>query len=115
MIDSANPQYWEERYQLENIPWDFHGIPSEVIHFLKTTTPQGKGRVLIPGCGSAYELEAFLAAGWDAWGIDFSGGAIQQAQNALGTHSKQVLFGDFFYIPIRLSLADSKVKCNTLV
>lgn len=94
MIDSAAPSFWEERYQSENMPWDCHGVPAEVIHFLKSVKPPG--RVLIPGCGSAYEVKAFLEAGWDAWGIDFSEAAVKRAQGILGNHGDRILLGDFF-------------------
>jgi hypothetical protein len=43
------------------MPWDFGGVPV----FLEKH--YGPGRVLIPGCGSGYEIEAFSSAGWDDW------------------------------------------------
>ena len=94
LSDSSISSFWEERYQAETIPWDFHGVPAAVTHFLKSIKPSG--RVLIPGCGSAYEVKAFLAAGWDAWGIDFSEAAVKRARGILGKQSDHILCGDFF-------------------
>jgi len=96
MFDAADPLFWEERYRINKVPWDFEGISAELADFLKTTKPSGQKRVLIPGCGSAYEVQAFLLAGWDAWGIDFSEHAVERAQKILGKNSDRILLGDFF-------------------
>ena len=50
---------------------------------------QGPGRVLIPGCGSGYEIEAFSSAGWDVIGIDFSKVAVARARRLLGSVGRQ--------------------------
>ena len=60
MNDSTEAAFWDQRYEAEKMPWDFQGVPAALIHFLKTTEP---GRVLVPGCGSGYEIAAFLEAG----------------------------------------------------
>jgi hypothetical protein len=56
--------------------------------------------VLIPGCGSAYELQAFCEAGWSATAIDFSASAVVAAQQAVGPWREHVVEADFFeYAP----------------
>jgi 2-polyprenyl-3-methyl-5-hydroxy-6-metoxy-1,4-benzoquinol methylase len=42
------------------------------------------GRLLDVGCGTGLLVEAALAEGWDAYGIDASAHAVQQAQRTLG-------------------------------
>ncbi len=55
-----------------------------------------RGRVLIPGCGSGYELQAFQDAGYDVSGIDFSPTAVDHAKSVLGDLGERVILGDFF-------------------
>src|SRR5215475_15685655 len=54
------------------------------------------GRVLVPGCGSGYEVQAFHVAGYDVSAIDFSPGAVEQAKRVLGALAERVILGDFF-------------------
>lgn len=53
-------------------------------------------RVLVPGCGSGYEVRLFAERGDDVLGIDFSDGAIDKARRALGRFSARVRKADFF-------------------
>ena len=94
MNDITTPVFWDQRYKEEKTPWDLHGVPEALHHFLKTADKPG--RVLIPGCGFGYEIAAFLNAGWDAWGLDFSKTVVQKAQSLLGKQTDRVIVGDFF-------------------
>lgn len=91
--DSSSPSFWEERYQRKQTPWDFHGVPLAFKNFLSCAKPS---RVLVPGCGSAYEVKAFIDHGWDAYGIDFSPTAAQQARTTLGKKGERILCDNFF-------------------
>ena len=92
--DSSQPDFWTIRYAAGKTPWDFGGVPSALKSFLERTS--GPGRVLIPGCGSGYEIQAFHAAGHDVSAIDFSPAAIEQAKRVLGVLAERVILGDFF-------------------
>jgi len=94
--DSSKQNFWDGRYAAEKIPWDFHGVPEKVKAYLEHTQP---GRVLIPGCGSAYEVAAFHAAGWTVTAIDFSQVAVDRAKRILGPLGNFVILGDFFRHP----------------
>lgn len=92
--DSSRPEFWDIRFASGKTPWDFHGVPAALNSFLNTAAP---GRVLIPGCGTGYEVRAFFRAGWDAKAIDFSPVAVEKAQAHLGTSlSHCVELADFF-------------------
>ena len=52
--------------------------------------------MLIPGCGIAYELQAFCEAGWNATAIDFSPSAVVAAQQVVGPWREHVVEADFF-------------------
>ena len=92
--DSSHPDFWNTRYAAGKTPWDFGGVPAALKSFLaRSSVPM---RVLIPGCGSGYEVQAFHAAGYDVTAIDFSPGAVDQAKRVLGVLAERVILGDFF-------------------
>lgn len=91
--DSNRPDFWDVRYASGETPWDFHGVPAALTAFLKTSQA---GSVLIPGCGSGYEVRAFHEAGWNVTAIDFSRVAVERARAELGTLANCVTQGDFF-------------------
>jgi len=92
--DSAHPDFWTTRYASGKTPWDFGGVPAALKSFLARSSVRCK--VLIPGCGSGYEVQAFHAAGYDVTAIDFSRGAVEQAKRVLGSLAERVILGDFF-------------------
>ena len=92
--DSNQPDFWTVRYAAGKTPWDFGGVPSALKSFLERSSV--RGRVLIPGCGSGYEIQAFHAAGYDVSAIDFSPAAVEQANRVLGPLADRVVLGDFF-------------------
>ena len=52
--------------------------------------------VLVPGCGSGYEVRAFAERGHDVLGIDFSDAALERSQRQLGKLAGRVRKADFF-------------------
>lgn len=87
--------FWDERYRTGKTPWDFGGLPEDLALFLERNPRLG--HVLVPGCGSAYEVKALLEVGNEVLGIDLSEEAIRRALDLLGEEHRQVLCqGDFF-------------------
>jgi SAM-dependent methyltransferase len=93
--DSSHPDFWEERYRTERLPWDLGAEPIELTNALRSEF-QPAGQVLIPGCGSGYEVRSFVAAGWDVCAIDFAPAAVARAQRILGPLADRVRQADFF-------------------
>ena len=91
--DSTKPDFWNTRYTAGRTPWDLGSAPSALRSFLAGTKP---GRVLIPGCGSGYEVRAFHDAGFEVTAIDFSAAAVERAARILGPLGRCVISGDFF-------------------
>src|SRR5207245_9263945 len=81
-LDGTHPYFWTGRYAAGKMPWDFGGVPTVLKSFLARSSASGK--VLIPGCGSGYEVQAFHEAGYDVTAIDFSLAAVDQAKKVLG-------------------------------
>ena len=94
---SAYPAFWDERYQSQILPWDAGEVPIEFIAFAQTLTPTIQ--VLIPGCGSGYEVGYLAEAGVSVLGIDFSPVAVAHAQTILGQHAQHLHCTDFFALP----------------
>ena len=69
-------------------------MPAALHSFLARATAPGK--VLIPGCGSGYEVQAFHEAGYDVTAIDFSPAAVDRAKRLLGILAERIILGDFF-------------------
>lgn len=92
--DSNRPEFWTVRYAAGKTPWDFGGVPSALKAFLERSS--NPGRILIPGCGSGYELQAFHAAGYDVSAIEFSPAAVDRARRVLGFLAERITLGDFF-------------------
>jgi SAM-dependent methyltransferase len=92
--DAARPEFWEKRFSENFTPWDAGGVPASLEQFLKAE-PRGR-RVLIPGCGSGYEVRAFAEAGLETLAIDFAPAAVERAQRTLGPIAHLVRLEDFF-------------------
>ena len=93
--DSFRTQFWVKRWEREKQPWDLGHIPPNLASFL-TRTSFAPAPVLIPGCGSGYEVQAFHQAGYDVEAIDFSGPAVAHARQVLGPLGDRVIQGNFF-------------------
>jgi SAM-dependent methyltransferase len=91
--DPAKPAFWDDRFAAGFTPWQRASIPPELSSYLTQLQP---GKVLIPGCGSANELQAFALAGWDPTAVDFSPVAVAQARSRLGALATHVQQADFF-------------------
>ena len=77
-MPSIGPEFFDVRYAAGRMAWDYGGVQNLLKVFLDKNP--GPGRVLIPGCGSGYEIEAFFSGGWDVIGIDFSAVAVARAR-----------------------------------
>ena len=92
--DSTHVDFWDSRYAAGKTPWDLGGVPGALRSFLARV--ESPGRVLIPGCGSGYEVQAFHDAGFEVTAIDFSAAAMERAGRILGPLRRCVIAGDFF-------------------
>ena len=92
--DPSTPGFWDLRFREGRTPWDAGGVPDELAKYLAEDSR--KGRVLIPGCGAAYEAAAFHESGHDVVAIDFSAEAVAAAIRTLGPLQGIVRLGDFF-------------------
>jgi len=92
--DSSQPPFWDTRYRDGTTPWDAGGVPPRLLAWLEKD--RSAMRVLVPGCGSGYEVRAFAERGHDVLGIDFSDAALDTARRKLGKLAGRVRNADFF-------------------
>jgi SAM-dependent methyltransferase len=93
--DSSQTQFWVKRWEGGKLPWDLGDIPPSLVSFLTRNRPSPTS-VLIPGCGTGYEVRAFHEAGHAVTAIDFSGPAVAHAREVLGSLGDRVIQGNFF-------------------
>ena len=95
--DPTEQAFWSERFDRNFMPWDKGGVPAALRDFVAQAA-QGvhAGTVLIPGCGTGYEVAYLSEAGWDVTAIDFSPAAVDAARALLGRWAGRVEQADFF-------------------
>jgi SAM-dependent methyltransferase len=93
-LDPAGAAFWDARYREAFVPWDAGGVPAALQRFI--AGEQDALRVLLPGCGAAYEARAFAERGHEVLAIDFSAPALDRARAFLGDWSRVLRFADFF-------------------
>ena len=98
MEDMNSHQYWELRYLENNTQWDI-GYPSTPIASYMDSLNDKEIRMLIPGCGNAYEAKYILDQGFnDLTLIDIASQPVKKLRDALspfGTKVK-IIEADFF-------------------
>ncbi len=99
--DPAQAAFWTERYDQAFMPWDQNAVPDEFARAVRGEVDAGVlpgrgARVLVPGCGSGYELLSLCEAGYEALAIDISDAAIARARTQVGPHAARVQLADCF-------------------
>jgi SAM-dependent methyltransferase len=75
-------EYWESRYQSNDMPWD-KGAPSPgLVDFLAAHPEMPRGSVCVPGCGTGSDVLEFARGGFAAHGFDLAPSAIARATAA---------------------------------
>jgi len=104
--------FWDHRFQNGVTPWEAGQAPQQLCEFAvryELAHPLGgptgtrlecssaHRRVLVPGCGSAWDAAFLAQRGWETTALDFSAGAIECARATLGERwSGTLLCADFF-------------------
>ena len=93
--DSAQPDFWSQRYLSGRIPWQLEHIPARLNVFIRAL-PSGS-KILIPGCGEdSGTIDAFRRGGHQVTAIDFSPVAVEHTNKALPGLGGNIILGDFF-------------------
>ena len=85
----TDKSYWDTRWKNGQTGWDLKTISPPIKQFIDSLTDKNL-RILIPGCGSAYEAEYLLQNGFNnVTVIDISPTLVQQLTNAFSNYLKQ--------------------------
>ena len=72
-------EYWEQRYQTNDMPWE-KGAPSPgLVDFLTAHPDLPRGTVCVPGCGTGHDVRAWATAGFPTFGYDLAPSGIRLA------------------------------------
>jgi SAM-dependent methyltransferase len=86
-------EFWEERFREGKTPWD-RGEANPQLGAWLSSGDLKPCRILVPGCGSGYELASLAKAGFDVVGLDYAPVAIDRARAALGTLKAELVLAD---------------------
>lgn len=81
--DPSQAAFWNERFAANFTPWDQGTAPPALARWIARAPLAAGARVLIPGCGSAYEAALLDAAGFAVLSIDIAELALARARALL--------------------------------
>lgn len=83
MTNFLSKDYWNNRYEADEIGWDLKIISPPLKAYIDQLTDKNI-RILIPGCGSGYEAEYLLKQGFhDVTVIDFAPLAAEKMKSSM--------------------------------
>jgi SAM-dependent methyltransferase len=93
LLDDA---FWSHRYNTHQTGWDIGAASTPLISYMQQVVRKNL-RILIPGCGNAWEAEALLAMGFNNITlVDISSSLVQQLQLRLAHTPIHVFHSNFF-------------------
>lgn len=93
--DSSLSSFWDSRYQQQVTPWESGQLPAGFAALVQPLLSRVHS-VLLPGCGSGYEVSYLQRQGLQVAAIDFSAEAVALARQQLGPLAELVRQADFF-------------------
>jgi SAM-dependent methyltransferase len=81
--ESEKTQFWSERYQAKNTPWDLQGAHPSLPRLAAAIKVQ-RSRILVLGCGRGHDAAWFARAGHIVTAVDYSEDAINEARELYG-------------------------------
>ena len=76
---NLSAEYWENRYQQRNEPWDIGKPAPPLVSFFESTDAPYPGIMAVPGCGKGHEALYCAQKGFTVYGFDFAPSAITNA------------------------------------
>ncbi|WP_276495657.1 SAM-dependent methyltransferase [Pontibacter litorisediminis] len=97
MNQDFNAAYWQQRYQQNETGWDVGGITPPLKHYFDQLKNKNQ-RILIPGCGNAYEAEYLHKNGFrNVYVADVAEAPLQNLLDRVsGFQEEHLLHQDFF-------------------
>jgi thiopurine S-methyltransferase len=96
-MKKLNKEFWEQRYEQEDVGWDIGHISTPLRAYIDQLTNKNL-KILIPGAGNAYELKYLVEKGFsNVFVIDIAKQPLENTKKRIPSFpEKQLLEGDFF-------------------
>lgn len=99
-MTNIDKQYWENRWQLQQTGWDLGMVSPPIKQYIDTLTNKSI-RILIPGCGNAYEASYLIEKGFlNVTVIDIAPTLVQSLLESVkklpNSEHFNAICGDFF-------------------
>tara|TARA_B100001287_G_scaffold276728_1_gene288964 strand:- start:492 stop:1070 length:579 start_codon:yes stop_codon:yes gene_type:complete len=93
---TMNAKYWSSRYQNKQTEWDLGEVSAPLVEIFRGIKKSAK--ILIPGCGNAYEAEFLFNSGYkNVYLIDIAKEPLETFRKRNeGFPEHQIILGDFF-------------------
>jgi methyl halide transferase len=101
MYMTLSAEYWEDRYQRHNEPWDIGEPAPPLVSFFESDAAPQSGIMAVPGCGKGHEALYCAQKGFTVYGFDFAPSAITNATGRVLTEGVNATFleRDVFTLP----------------
>src|SRR5262245_37156629 len=73
-------EYWEERYQSKDMPWEKGEASPGLVDVLAAHPDLAQGTVCVPGCGTGHDVRSWARAGFEPFGYDIAPSAIHLSE-----------------------------------
>ena len=94
--NSLAPEFWDNRYLNNETGWDMHQVSPPLKSYIDSLTNK-ELKILIPGCGNAYEAEYLLSKGFtNVTLIDISHVVTQRLKEKYKEEPIQIVNKNFF-------------------
>jgi methyl halide transferase len=92
-----NKEYWENRYQNNEIGWDVGAITTPIKDYFDQISDKSL-KILIPGAGNSYEFEYLINSGFENVAVlDFARNPLENIKKRLpSVADEQLIASDFF-------------------
>lgn len=95
-MEKLSADYWNDRYLSNQTGWDIGHASGPIVEYCKNILDKNI-RILIPGCGNAYEAEYLLSQGFqNITLIDLSESLCQKLSAKFSGTPVRVICGNFF-------------------
>jgi hypothetical protein len=96
MDNELNGEYWSKRYAENDAIWDMGKVSPPLKEYIDQLQDKNL-RILIPGCGNAYEAEYLIMQGFtNVTVIDISELLVNELKKKFTSGNPRIIFGDFF-------------------
>lgn len=76
-------EFWEERYRSCQTGWDRGRVSPQLLAWLDSGSLKPPCRILVPGCGSGWEVAELVRRGFEVTALDYAAQAVERTRHLL--------------------------------